>query len=549
MVQTERTIPWGRPYHINVEAGAGALPSPDAVFAELQLQSLDAPVVAADVFNVDPTQFEENPQIAAQFDEAQPTDMRAVTIESTLNVEDVRAALNVGRDQDDMHAIPLTWYEDDLYIVDVKLERQELQEDGSWSEPITVPTLPGQGNLRDILHGETKPPLEELIEQRNEIALDIERPAFFNVRTNQWRRPSEAVAEVAEPEQREEDLSPIGRVESQIRRLYDQIADIERQKENLQEQIDRDQERERDRGGRTRQDNPRIESLKRRIESLDGRIASIEEDIAELEDRALTIDPDWESPFDRSGRLREEEPEEGERSMFGPRGEEEREMSRRDEVPPLLEREEAPLWGHDITVDPGATYRYRISYAVLNPFVDKATRLSESQQHLAESLAVYSEPSAWSEPVQVPAEVYYFVTAASPPQQGTPVARASVRMYQYYEGFWRYAEASLEPGDELEKTLNVSVLPAEPEQGGRAQDVQTSSLTMSIPVTLLDVVERPIKRLSELNTETVEYEAVLADDSGRIVLRRPHLEVADPSLGWLDRMVSQGEAFLEGLEG
>jgi hypothetical protein len=68
-------------------------------------------------------------------------------------------------------------------------------------------------------------------------------------------------------------------------------------------------------------------------------------------------------------------------------------------------------------------------------------------------------------------------------------------------------------------------------------------------VTLLDVVERPIKRLSELNTETVEYEAVLADDSGRIVLRRPHLEVADPSLGWLDRMVSQGEAFLEGLEG
>ncbi len=546
LVETERTIPWGRPYHISIEGGAGPLPD-DARFAELELMPLDAPLVAADVFNIDPLQFAENELLAAQFDPGAPTDLRAVTIEATLDTEDLRAALNVGRDDENLQAIPLSWYENDLYIVDVVVERQKRLEDGSWSEPAALPTLPGRPSVREQLNAEAKPPLEEFIKTRNERAYSIERPAFYDVRTNPWRKPSELAARAQAQTQEPVQLTPIGRVEAQIERVFEQIAGVEEQKQAVNEQIKREQERD---TGRTtsRTDNPRIEALRRRVEGFDARIQALRDEIAKLEERALAIDPNWESPFGRSGERRDERDEE--ELPFGGRGGEGPQPGPRKaaEAETLLERDSVPLWAHDVNVEPGATYRYRLSYAVLNPFVDKATRLSEQQQHLAESLAVYSEPSAWSDPVEVPAAVYYFVTAASPPQQGTPVARASVKLYEYYEGFWRHAEASLEPGDELEKTVSVKVLAPPAAPGGRqsnTEDVQSVNLTLSIPVTLLDVVERPIKRESELGTPIVDYEAVLAEGTGRITLRTPHLDALNPALGWLDQMVEQGRQLLE----
>ncbi len=197
-------------------------------------------------------------------------------------------------------------------------------------------------------------------------------------------------------------------------------------------------------------------------------------------------------------------------------------------------------------------------YAVLNPFVDKATRLSEEQRHLADSMAVYSEPSDWSAAVAVPGDTYYFITAANPPRQGTPVARATVKMYQYHDGFWRFAEASLEPGDELAKTISIKVLPGEGEatresgsgrSARRNDSLETVSLELAAPITLLDVVERPIKRRSDLGVQIPEFEAVLAGLDGRIMLRSPHLESTDPTINWLEQMVRRGDEYLESWEG
>jgi hypothetical protein len=558
IVQSQRAVPWGSRYHIDVTGMEGTTTSPDAVFAEFTPAVLDAPLVHAEVYNIDPLQFEETPELAAEFAPGQPLDMRAVTIETVLDPERLREVLDRGRDDETLHKIPLTWYEDDLYIVDVEVERQQQLKDGSWSEPLRLAALPGRPLIREELNPEVKPPLQDFIQRRNELSLSIERPAFYNVRTNAWRRPSEVESEQVATEE-VVDLTPLGRLESQMQRQYQDIEQWENQKASLNEDLKRERAnpREGDRG-----ENPRVARLGKQIENLDQQIDEARRRITDLEERAERIDPDWVTPFDRTGQIRdpetgrEGESEPDEYFTPGDRGEGTRRPTVESET--LLEREEVPLWAHDIHVEPGGVYRYRIRYAVLNPFVDKATRLSEEQRHLAASMAVYSEPSDWSAAVEVPGDTYYFITAANPPRQGTPVARASVKMYRYYDGFWRFAEASLEPGDELAKTISIMVLPGEEESSrgpgggrppGRNKSLETVNLELAAPITLLDVVERPIKRQSDLGVQIAEFEAVLAGIDGRIMLRSPHLESADPRINWLEQMVRRGSERLESWEG
>src|SRR5204863_10014559 len=58
--------------------------------------------------------------------------------------------------------------------------------------------------------------------------------------------------------------------------------------------------------------------------------------------------------------------------------------------------DELAVWGHDITIQPGKTYRYRFTVEVYNPLFAHKVALIDSQKPLAEKFTLASQTSEWS---------------------------------------------------------------------------------------------------------------------------------------------------------
>ncbi|MCK4873789.1 MAG: hypothetical protein KAS72_13795 [Phycisphaerales bacterium] len=539
-------VPWGAMHFIDLSERGEYGPADEILYAELELEPLPQPVANAGAYSLNREQFETIPELAIMFpEEAGPADLRAVSIETTLLADSVRKALDRGEDSDDLRPIPTSWYDEQLFVGDVVVQRQQRLADGSWSEPVELDPLPGRSTVRSRIRDEqAQTSIADFIETRNDVAEHIESPLFYEVRTNQWTQPSHALLDDVAEEPVDDD-SPTADVERKLERQYRERDRQITKRDGMDQRISDLEERKRD-SPRPDPISKQIKGIQAQLEIVKEKIAQVEERIQELVQEAELIDPLWVDPFDESARGRSgEDPDKPE--LISRSGG----SIASSDVETILQREEITLWAHDITVQPGGVYRYRIRYDVINPFVGKASRLNEKQRSLAEALVVKSPWSTWGEPVHVPAETYFFITAANTPQPGSPVARASAEMYEYYDGFWRKAEASLEPGDQVAKSISVSILPDEA-ASPRPRDVDgplpTTRIMVHVPITLLDVVERPIKERTVLGGSGIEqrvFQAVLCDAAGQIILRAPSLEAASEDRAWLIEAVKQADASLQ----
>jgi len=108
---------------------------------------------------------------------------------------------------------------------------------------------------------------------------------------------------------------------------------------------------------------------------------------------------------------------------------------------PLPKQQE--FYVNDLTVRPGRTYRYRVTANMLNPLFGRQQNLAPEQKPQAESLGLASEPSDWTEPVQVEPEHKFFLVGGS-----ADVQTANVEVYKLYDGVWRsYTFDNIHPGD------------------------------------------------------------------------------------------------------
>ncbi len=62
------------------------------------------------------------------------------------------------------------------------------------------------------------------------------------------------------------------------------------------------------------------------------------------------------------------------------------------------------MWSHDVNVERGKTYRYRVSLVLNNPIFGQNAALDKSQVELAKNPLVRTAPSEWSEPLHVDPE-------------------------------------------------------------------------------------------------------------------------------------------------
>lgn len=114
------------------------------------------------------------------------------------------------------------------------------------------------------------------------------------------------------------------------------------------------------------------------------------------------------------------------------------------------------VWAHDVTVEPGATYRYRVIVTVLNPLFRQTRPPAQQQEQYQNKLVLGPseeeiEQSPWSEPVQIDAETYFFIVGGSAQQR-----LARVEIWRLHGGAWRASEFDVQPGDPVggEATLN-----------------------------------------------------------------------------------------------
>lgn len=134
--------------------------------------------------------------------------------------------------------------------------------------------------------------------------------------------------------------------------------------------------------------------------------------------------------------------------------------------------EEIPVWVHDIRVQPGKTYRYRLAYRMYNPFFAKGNSLMSSQEAMAKDLVLTSEFSEWSKPIRVTPKLDFYVVRAHAPQRGAPgqaipvggaEGRVTAEVWVFYGGQYHAKEFTVFTGDRIGKQDSVKVLEGETE--------------------------------------------------------------------------------------
>jgi hypothetical protein len=144
------------------------------------------------------------------------------------------------------------------------------------------------------------------------------------------------------------------------------------------------------------------------------------------------------------------------------------------------------VWGHDLTIKPGRTYRYRCVVEVFNPLFAHKIDLMPEQQGLADQFTIASESSEWSPPVLAEPPLHVFITKANPAASAAgignvPLGSAIAEVFRFYNGQWWFEDFTVRPGD------RVGQKEAARDRGEGDQPAQTIDFTTDWFV--LDVVE------------------------------------------------------------
>lgn len=120
-------------------------------------------------------------------------------------------------------------------------------------------------------------------------------------------------------------------------------------------------------------------------------------------------------------------------------------------LPSVTTDEEVLVWGHDLEVEPGHTYQYRVVAQVYNPFFARGNQLVKEQdeRELDQPITIASRESDWSRPVVVSPRVRFFVTQANAGSGQLGMGTAQVEVYRLVDGQWRRSEMQVQPGERI----------------------------------------------------------------------------------------------------
>ncbi|MEM1209070.1 MAG: hypothetical protein AAGI54_07360 [Planctomycetota bacterium] len=433
--------------------------------------------------------------------EDEPYDFRYVTVGAIFDLAEWRRRLESGDPQ-----VRPNWWQNSLEdVTGVFLERQELLDPatGEWSAPVRLDPLRSLDALEPDydVEGNTDDAIEAAL-----TAVRNEQPAY--------RRPP--FVRVAQPYLLEDPFveKRSDQEERDLEALFKDLDSKNRLIENLRRTIDR---------GAT---GDRLNSLRDREAKLSAEQADIAIQINELVGRSLLgetaieqrdpleyePEPDFDIPdipdarrqrgLERFNRDIPAIPRQANRRSQPARpARPDRRADPDDVIVEAVEEnpDEIRVWAHDLTVEPGRTYRYRVVVTVRNPLFRKtsvpAAQKEENFFRLtlgpsAEELAATADPGndastgVWSNPVTIEPELYYFLV-------GSQARTARVEVWRVYDGRWRDALFQVTPGDPIGGTAEIEI------------DGQAVPLAMQADDIAVDVVSTAAGALGGGNSELI----------------------------------------------
>lgn len=416
----------------------------DRTFAAVAVPAPLAASAHAFRSTIDPFEVLAQPDLKPLLPAEQPFDKAAASVEATFDGTALKAALQADPDGDGPgEALLQSWWRD-VEILGVELERQERASDGSWSAATLVPTPPARINLLNDVAEKVKSigDLPMVLGVARSAPDLVQRPPYYRTISGvQWKPPTEMSESGGETAAA--GLSGRERLEARLR-------DIETRIIAVQEQIQREQDRRssqtspppgRTGGGRmgggegpSRGGEPTKTASERALEGLAVRLDRARRELAEFDARQ-TGAPGAPATPGQPGR-----------PGVGPDG--------RPIGPMMLDNPKVQVWAHDLSVEAGKEYRYRLRVVVNNPLFGRTASLKPEQAELAKDALARGAWSEWTEPTTVDPSEFYFITSASE-RDGVSGTRASAELFKFYYGYYRRGSVTVEPGDTLSAEMKL----------------------------------------------------------------------------------------------
>ena len=447
---TEAAVDLGGVGGITLTAGAynvPTLPGPPAVFVETHFDAIS--IDKLELSGDDESILESRLGVTGS-----PGDIVWNTVGFQIPWDEMDAAMRdaPGGDRD----MPEAWYSGRIDVLDIVVERQK-RIDGEWAPAVVLKTMPARWSLRENL-------IEERLSRKDRDAIveslwldrdqdrtptpilqDILRPEFYATASDRWSAPLAPSAE--------EDNASKGDNWREIakwkRKLREAQKKANRRAASIEglggtpgeaDEPDRKDQKpgqgsgasgigggDRNRGsgggsGRRESSGKRAapgaglssgsggfgagtgtpedpEKKKRQLAGLQKQYQDALKDVSKAQDRlrALGYDPSQAGAVELSG----------------------------------LANDLAVAWFHDLEVEPGAEYRYRVRFEVLNPFFARQLDLQEAQINLAKSMVMPTESSSWTDTVAVPGFSQFFLTGGE-----VGASKIQAEVFCFKEGRW-----------------------------------------------------------------------------------------------------------------
>jgi len=408
--------------------------------------------VAADLAKTDPK--------LAKALEARPgwskTDRNVIwtTPTATLNLKAIREELARAEATANppKEAIPASWRNSGLYLVDVVFERQQMQSDGSWGAAQIVEPLPGQPTFR----GQTITSPGKVFEaMRADKAMQtkILQPTFFKLERGNASETTKPAAVAGESKEVTDKRTALDKKQKELADKEEALtkAGGEYYDKDKPDDTSKKKGKKGDKGdsgtvgggggpggggggsgiggrppgdGESDPNSPKAITKRKRLtgerDKLRDDAARITKELSALTGTKVSTD----KPADAAA------------------------------ASGVNVDDTMNVWAHDIGVQPGATYRYRCSVAVLNPFLGRKRQLVEAQQPLDAQFQILTQASEWSE-VAVNAPYAFYAVDAYPPDGIGSLGSAQLEVFRLIDGVWRSHKFAIEPGDAIGRQVKL----------------------------------------------------------------------------------------------
>lgn len=370
-------------------------------------------------------------------------------------------------EDEDIKSIPSSWYDSPLTIVDVRFERETL-EDGHWTSLTTLEQIPARRSLREALEKEITNVSRNMIlsdAQSTNVQEDITQPAFYATRNDSWA-PVSLREDIKVDDNIPGEDPQLRALRRKLRSLLIKEANQIRKLDEAGGPLDKDGPpggidnppggegggrgdggRGGGRGGRGggdaggggkgppgpggtgfgtgggetgRRNKGGADSDQNRLKRivLTKKLVKLQKEITRVR-KKLPDDIIEDEPVDNG-----------------------------------LDESALLVWAHDLTAKPGITYRYRASVSVYNPFFGKRRNLSSDQEHLSESFTLTSTASEWSQEITINSRLQWYITSATAPGQrggngSLGLGLATAEVFRYFDGREWMKVFKVQPGEHI----------------------------------------------------------------------------------------------------